>query len=470
MQRLTKIGQITPKSASQIDHSRLGIGFEKLDRNVFDPEKAYDKIAAIGVKWVRIQSGWQRTEQEKGVYSFEWLDSIVDNLIARGMIPWICLCYGNGLYDEAAAQVFGAVGCPPIHTEEQKKAWHDYCVAIAARYKGRVKHFEVWNEPDGKWCWKHGEDAKELGRFTIDTARAIREGNPEAYMIGGSVCKRSIDFINSALCTGMGEVIDAITFHEYTPRESSVPERVSALRALGRRFNPKMEIIQGESGSQSRSGGHGALWTGGWTQDKQARQLLRHALIDLIADVKFTSYFSSVDMIEALNGTIGQKESYLDYGYFGVLGVEFDEDGFAIGEYRPKKSYYALQSLCSIFAEDVQAVEMPVILHPSESDWTFGRDLALDQVTISGFEKPDGSAAVAYWTPTDLMTTSFEGTITMQVVARPGSAFRLIDPMDGGIYEIPEKMVEDQGDGCFLFRHLPARDYPLLLCFDGFER
>lgn len=71
-----------------------------MDRNVFDPTKAYDPVAEIGVKWVRIQSGWQRTEQEKGIYDFAWLDDIVDNLLKRGLKPWMCLCYGNELYDE----------------------------------------------------------------------------------------------------------------------------------------------------------------------------------------------------------------------------------------------------------------------------------------------------------------------------------------------------------------------------------
>ena len=100
MEQLKKIGRITPKRSLDIKESKLGIGFEKLDRNVFDPEKAYDKLALVGVKWVRIQSGWQRTERVKGQYDFGWIDTVVDNLIERGMRPWICLCYGNELYNE----------------------------------------------------------------------------------------------------------------------------------------------------------------------------------------------------------------------------------------------------------------------------------------------------------------------------------------------------------------------------------
>ena len=62
MERLIQIGTVKRKTAADVTDTRLGIGFEKLDRAVFDPEKAYDKIAAIGVKWTRIQSGWARTE------------------------------------------------------------------------------------------------------------------------------------------------------------------------------------------------------------------------------------------------------------------------------------------------------------------------------------------------------------------------------------------------------------------------
>ena len=84
MERLQKIGQVEMVPAQQGTAPRIGIGFEKLDRGAFQPEKTYDKVAALGVHWVRIQSGWARTEKEKGVYDFAWLDEIVDNIRSRG--------------------------------------------------------------------------------------------------------------------------------------------------------------------------------------------------------------------------------------------------------------------------------------------------------------------------------------------------------------------------------------------------
>ena len=62
MERLIKTGRVAVKTAREIGPSRLGIGFEKLDRKTFEPENAYDLVAQMGVHYVRLQSGWQRTE------------------------------------------------------------------------------------------------------------------------------------------------------------------------------------------------------------------------------------------------------------------------------------------------------------------------------------------------------------------------------------------------------------------------
>ncbi len=473
MDRLRKVGTVKPRSSSEIRRSRLGIGFEKLDRDVFDPEKAYDKVAATGVKWIRLQSGWARTEKQRGVYDFRWLDGIVDNLIGRGLTPWLCLCYGNGLYDEEAAKVFGAVGCPPVRTAEQKKAWHNYVKATAEHYRGRITHYEVWNEPDdGTWMWRPAQNGIEVGEFTIATAKAVREADPDAKLIGGAVTAPEIAFLNEAFQTGMGDYIDYISFHEYTSVEIDVFERVKTLQALARRYNPRIGVIQGESGSQSRRGGNGALSEGAWTEEKQAKQLARHTMADLMTGVLFTSYFSCMDMVEALCGEEGNVATYLDYGYFGVLGADFDENGRSVGTYTPKPSYYALQTIAALFSDDCEYREMPIILLPQESPgimyrWRYyGKDEARHQIISGGFVKPHGEAFV-YWKPSDIMTTTFSGTISGQVQS-PYEQVQLIDLMDGSVYDIPQGMISRDPYGVFTFTNLPVKDTPLALSFGDF--
>ena len=468
MQRLTRIGKIRAKNSAEIGCSRIGIGFEKLDRDVFDPEKAYDKLAAAGVKWARIQSGWAQTERERGVYDFAWLDSIVDNLLCRGVRPWICLCYGNGLYSEGAAEVFGAVGVPPIATEEERAAWLSYVRALVARYRGRVTHYEVWNEPDGKWCWRHGVNARELGVFTAETGRAVHETDPSAEVIGLVQCKPSLQYAAEALDgTGMAENIDALSFHHYDASERAIPERVASLRAVAERYKKGIKIIQGESGSQSRAGGNGALHDKLWTERAQMKQLARHLVADLSCGVEFTSYFSCLDMIEALNGRTGDRSTYQDYGYFGVLRADFDENGFAVGTYSQKPSYYALQTLAAVFAEDPSAVsDAPVLFKPEYFSALNAQDCARAELFTAYFERENGSRCFVYWKPENILTTDYSGAASFEFLTRGGEIV-LVDFCTGDVYALPENMLERDGDFCRL-RHIPVKDSPLALIAGDF--
>ena len=467
MVKLKKIGKLRPKSAAQVGLSRLGIGFEKLDRAVFDPEKAYDKLGELGVKWVRIQSGWQRTERKKGFYDFEWLDSIVDNLIARGLQPWVCLCYGNELYNDIAKISFGAVGCPPVHDAEEYAAWLNYVVALAVHLRGRVRYFEVWNEPDGRWSWKpNGVNPTEYGNFTVATAKAIKEAVPEAYMIGGALWMHNVSYLNAALQTGMGEYLDAISFHVYTLAECDIIEHVRAFRGLRDLYGLKLDLIQGESGAQSSPCGNGALKQADWSPYSQAKSLLRHLVTDLSTEVKFTSYFSCVDMIEALRGKVGDKASYLDYGYFGVLGADFDENGISTGSYDRKPAYFALQSLAALFAGDVKRVNTPVMFlrEEPEKPWMV-RDTDFSECITAGFRLENGTLLYAYWKNSEGTTNDFHGTVTLSAGMNEDLPVHLIDPMDGSVYDIPEEAYRKTGHHNYYCSRFVIRDYPLFLAF-----
>ena len=280
------------------------------------------------------------------------------------------------------------------------------------------------------------------------------------------MCKRQLAFLNEAFAAGMGEYIDFVSFHEYTHDETKVFERVNALRALAKKYNPSIEIIQGESGSQSRSGGRGALRTGAWTQEKQAKQLARHTIADLLTNVHFTSYFSCVDMIEGLTLSVDEVATSGDYGYFGVLSAEFDENGRSTSGYNPKLSYYVLQNIASIFAESSAVYELPAIFVPKKSARYFGNDLERSDLTVGGFKNGSGEL-MAYWIKSDIMRGDFEGTISFELYSEYDSV-RIIDVMDGMIYEIPESIVERDVFGCFHFTNLPAKDTPLLLEFGDF--
>lgn len=469
MYRLTKVGKIAPKDSKSIKKSIIGLGFEKLDRDVFDPEKSYDFVAKSGVKWARLQSGWQRTEREKGVYNFKWLDDIVDNMIRIGVEPWLCLCYGNDLYTESAKTVFGAVGCPPIKTEEEKEAWANYVKATVTHFGGRINYYEIWNEPDGRWCWKHGPNAEELGNFIIDTAKACKAANPDCKVIGFATCLSDAEFLDNTAKTGCLDYIDAISYHAYSTGEKGFQWVYNVYKEFAERNNKNIDIIQGESGTQSRPDGAGALAGGAWSPTKQAKFLLRHLLCDISNQVKIASYFSCMDMIEALNGVVGNTASYLDYGYFGVIGADFDENGRSTGEYTPKLSYYALQNLCSIFCEDYSIADIPTeaVINPSRP--LLANDFDFNETYRFGVKKPNGSSALVYWIAKDILSETIETTVSFKIKKEDVTGeVRLADLLTGDIYSIPKDIMSSDDEGNLCFKNLPATDSPMVLTFGNF--
>ena len=186
----------------------------------------------------------------------------------------------------------------------------------------------------------------------------------------------------------------------------------------------------------------------------------------LICDVHFTSYFSCMDIIEALNGTTGDTASYLDYGYFGVLGADFDENGRSVGEYTPKQSYYALQNIASIFAEPFETYEFPCVFKAVLNYAFYEKEKHRNEVISGGFKRENGEV-FTYWYPSNIMNSSYEATVSFEIYSNYNSV-RLIDVMDGAIYEIPSSIVERDEFGVYHFTHLPIKDTPFILEFGNF--
>ena len=468
----TKIGDVKAYSSCEVSRSRVGVGFEKLDRAVFDPEKAYDHVAALGVKWVRLQSGWQRTETEKGVYHFEWLDDIVDNLRRRSVEPWVCLCYGNRLYDQQAAERFGGVGCPP-NSPEELPVWLAYVRETVRHFAGRVTWWEIWNEPDCSYSWRYHVNMVEYGIFARETAKAIREAAPEAKIILGAFAGSDMLRVRECFEQDVCGYVDAVSFHIYSGNVMADDVRISNLRRLMNQYSPKLELIQGEGGCQSRHDGAGALAGQYWTPEKQAKSLARHMLQQLSYDCKFASYFSCMDMIEALNGKVGDKASYMDFGYFGVVGADFDENGIASGNYTRKPSFRSLQTIASLLREDFEVVTDIPWRYESVANPRFGGGYAGAQsecrIFQAFFRKPNGSVGMALWAQTNILRQTYEGSISVRLANVPTDQIRLVDVVDGSVYELKaDNIIHDEPSGTLLLRHVPLFDRPVMLCFGDF--
>ena len=99
---LPLLGTIRPKSVGEVGRSNWTLGCEVLDRDFADWDQYRDYVAPLGLKTIRLQAGWAKCEQTKGVYDFAWLDHIVDDAISLGLEPILETGYGNPVYPGGA--------------------------------------------------------------------------------------------------------------------------------------------------------------------------------------------------------------------------------------------------------------------------------------------------------------------------------------------------------------------------------
>lgn len=280
---------------------KLCLGMECLDRDLWDYFPAAPLIKAAGTRRVRLQSGWQKTEREPGVYDFAWLDAIVDRLLSDGIRPFLSLSYGNRIYVEEEA-VYpnlgnGGLGHMPIKTDREREGWTNYVRAIVRHFSGRIDTYEIWNEPDvsafyvGELHWS--EAYMELVKLT---APVIREAAPEATVV---TCTAGFLAIRPLLELGMGDYTDIHAFHNYSIYPEQYTRNYFRNQILRyRSMAPKLRFWRDEAGCPSYNDpiSKGALSSCTVSELRQMKVLLRHLMLDIENDdIELTSYFHAYD-------------------------------------------------------------------------------------------------------------------------------------------------------------------------------
>lgn len=477
---LKYIGKMKNRKSTEIKSSKLGVGFECLDREMWDVEQAWPVLEDLGVKWARVQTGWARTEKTPGVYDFAWLDEIVDKLIARGVAPWLSFSYGNPVYtkDMNTAQdgmppcnvgcdEFG-VGFPPIKTEEERVGWQNYVAAVTKHFKDRVDHYEIWNEPDLTSFWKCGPKAADYAQLVKLASKKIKEVQPEAKVIGGAIAWGmtvwSVKFLEDCMRAGMYEDVDIITYHGY----KSIPERHSTQEAPAftqviNKYKPELKYWQGEAGVQSyvpeNAKGVGALSNMKFSESIQARMLLRRFLLELNNGCSMSSYFHMADFAHYA----AFKETF----HYGIIRLE---DG------SPKPAYYALQSLATILCDPMEAANGRTSCHMSVLDDTDDPRATKANTWHANFVCGDVPVH-AWWFPEsveiDPVVKSMEMNYWMDSDLKLDNPI-LIDPLTQEVYEVDMDfdrrtcaetwMTQDpDAEGIRVFKPLPISTSPLLL-------
>ncbi len=454
-----EIGKIKHLSSSQIEDSRLSIGFEVLDRDMFDPTKVYDRLAQTGIKWARCQTGWAKTEKEKGVYNFKWLDDIVDNLLARGIKPWFNVGFGNGIYMGEMKNPTGVGYVPLYFGDECIQAWKNYIDALSKHFKGRVQYFEIWNESNIDEFWQPKKaDAKMYVELVKITGDIIRKNIPDAK-IGAVNAHTYAVYTSKFFKHGGGEYIDFYAIHPYCiiPEENHDSD-TRALYRLVREYSPNREISiwQGESGfGSSYPEGHYMRPATSGGEYMQAKWMLRRFTLDLSSGYGMSSLYQCVDLSAGYQMGRGGKPLFAKYGLFENE------------TYRAKKAYYILKNYTPIFDNKTIPYAQKVSVYTRKAiPEKIGLSRAFDAATRVESFKRNGYPLVAYWLAEDIQIQMKPiENVSVRIVEEDKKIETpvLLDPISGRVFQYTGKQWGKPDMTYSTYPKAPLADYPLVI-------
>lgn len=453
---LVSIGYVSSRNTNEIKPSNWIIGCETLDRDMADYNQYKSYLVPLGIKRLRMQAGWAKTEKSIGVYDWNWLDAIIDDANSKGLEIWLETSYGNPIY-EGGGGINLSAGIPS--SKEALEGWDKWVKALVERYKTKVTEWEVWNEPnfgDNKI-----NNPIDFAMFSIRTAEIIKKIQPKAIISGLSMghidLKYADVFFKELYKKNKLQLFNNMTYHDYVYNPDSNYGRVAALRAILDKYDKKVLLRQGENGAPAYGGGgRGALGDYEWTELSQAKWNSRRMLGNLGHDIQ-CSILGIIDMNYDLPGSPITK--------LNVKGIiESDKSRRAV---RPKMAYFAMQNIATIFDNSLRRLDD---LHQTynikgavqgENRYNHSTDRS---ISVYGYEDIISKKQVySIWMDESIPLNT--NTIKLQDFSFSNANFETpvyVDILSGKVYKIPNDKWRKNGT-IYTFKEIPIYDSPILI-------
>jgi hypothetical protein len=127
--------------------------------------------------------------------------------VLGGTPTWASQCPGN-----TSAIIVPGSNCPP----SSPTYWTDWVTAVATRYKGKIKYYELWNEPNDSGNWPTTSNAAQLMNQMAQLAHtALRAADPAALLTTPSYTGAvNAALLDKVLSYGT-QPFDVVSFHSY---------------------------------------------------------------------------------------------------------------------------------------------------------------------------------------------------------------------------------------------------------------
>ncbi len=301
--------------------------------SVSDQQLEVRMMKEAGVTWVRLGVSWKAAEPVRGRYDEHYLsglETMIDAIRSAGMRVYMVI-----LVTPTWANPAG-----PDHPPLRMRDMGAFVGYLVRRFSSRVKHWEIWNEPDWHVFWKPAPDVRGFTEMLREAYAAGKAADPKATFISGGLAGNNVEFLRQMYGNGAGRFFDAVGVHPYVFQrapDTVHPNVRHSFHGLGELR--KVMVANKDSGkaiwitemswpTHRRAPGAKGDWAEGVCLDTQADYLVR-AYRKIRSDYPFIPVATWYNFRDS-----GSDSTYVEHNW-GLVGHDF----------HPKPSYFAKQQL-----------------------------------------------------------------------------------------------------------------------------
>jgi hypothetical protein len=161
---------------------------------------------------------WKDIERSRGRYDWAKLDALVDRISSKGVD--IVYTFGKTPSWAASAPTGSCGHAPPgtCYPPADHRDWEQFVRAITRRYRGKIRYWELWNEPNSANFWS---GTKSQLVTLAREAYPIITGNGGIVLSPSPQGSTADTWISQYLASGGGAYADIIAFHGYLGKGNS---------------------------------------------------------------------------------------------------------------------------------------------------------------------------------------------------------------------------------------------------------
>jgi hypothetical protein len=257
------------------------------------------ELKTLGIRWVRNGISWRDVEpKEKKKYDFSGYGKPINHFISHGMnlLTVLSLEGQSELYPKPTENLSAFI-----------EGYAGYARACAHHFKGKVKIWELGNEPEVFTIGGVFNHPEHYTKIALTAAKAIREVDPDAHIAALSVGWLDRPFILRCLELGLLKegTIDVVTFHGYHREglmaEGKLKEDIAWLRQQVRTYgrpDRKVIVVDSERGYSLLPFLHPKAWDSWknevYSETEQAAYMIRHFLTEMSAGVEVSVWYKDM--------------------------------------------------------------------------------------------------------------------------------------------------------------------------------